>query len=175
VCGKLKCGNINGKQHLCRDFSSSVPDSRSGRKMMMNSFDYNIKFYWYFKHDKAIKNLVSVCLCVSVSVCVCVCLSICLCLCLSARFLHFCTILQKSRWCQNLFNFNTKRWIAFELPCATVSWRAWQKRHFFGVFLKKFNFFDTFVDCWALSGTDEPKSWQRCCFPFFEFEMHEHN
>jgi hypothetical protein len=40
--------NINGKQHLCRDFCSSVPYSRCGRKIMLNSFHYNIKFLWYF-------------------------------------------------------------------------------------------------------------------------------
>jgi hypothetical protein len=61
---------------------------------------------------------------VRVSVCLCVCVSVCL----SARFLHFFIILQRSRWCQNLCNFNTKSWIAFELSSVTVSWRAWQKR-----------------------------------------------
>jgi hypothetical protein len=30
--------NINGKQHLCQNFGSSVPDSRCERKMMMNYF-----------------------------------------------------------------------------------------------------------------------------------------
>jgi hypothetical protein len=29
---------INGKQDLCQDFGLSVPDSRCGKKMIMNSF-----------------------------------------------------------------------------------------------------------------------------------------
>jgi hypothetical protein len=83
------------------------------------------------EHDKAIKNLVSVCLC------------------RSSRLLHFFTILQRSRWCQNLWNFIVMKWLTFEVSRVTVSWRAWQKRHFFRLFLRFFNFFDIFVDCWA--------------------------
>jgi hypothetical protein len=55
------------------------------------------------EHDKAIKNLVSVCL----SVCVSVCLSVYLSVCLSSRLLHFYTILQRSRWCQKLCNLKS--------------------------------------------------------------------
>jgi hypothetical protein len=83
------------------------------------------------EHDKTIfKNEVCVCMCV------CVCVSVCL----SSRLLYFFTILQRSRWCQNLHNFNAMNWFVFEISRVTVSWRAWQKRHFFKLFLKKFNF-----------------------------------
>jgi hypothetical protein len=40
----------HGKQDLCRDFGSSVPDSQRRRNIMLNSFQYNTKFLWFKKH-----------------------------------------------------------------------------------------------------------------------------
>jgi hypothetical protein len=92
------------------------------------------------EHDKAIKNVVSVCLCV------CVCVSVCL----SSRLLHFFTILQGSRWSQNLCNFIVMNWLTFEVSRVTISWRAWQKRYFFRLFLR---FFQLFWCFWGLLST----------------------
>jgi hypothetical protein len=68
------------------------------------------------EHDKAKKKIVSLCLWICGSV---------------TTITPLRKLLQSSFWCQNLCNFNTVNWKAFELCSVTETWHASPKRHNF--------------------------------------------